>query len=206
MAALKPKEKRERALGTHLHVKGERCASPKCAFVRKPYPPGAHGAKRRRGASEFGLQLREKQKFKVAYGIEEQHLNRVFQEASKSVGSTTVKIVELLERRLDNVIFRLGLAPSRSMARQLILHGHIMVGGKRVRSPGITVRAGDMISVREASRAKGQFRELQMALKKYEPPSWLSLNVDRLEGTVLSLPKDIPAPFEVNLLVESLSK
>lgn len=201
-----PKEKKERALGVHLHVKGERCASPKCALVRKPYPPGAHGNARRKAPSEFGLQLREKQKFKVAYGINERHLGILFKRAARAAGSSAKKIIELLERRLDNAVFRLGIAPSRSMARQLILHGHIAVNGRRVRSPGFEVGTGDEISVREDSKKKNVFKELGSALKKHEPPPWLSIDPGMLSGKVTALPSDTDSPFEINLLVESLSK
>lgn len=201
-----PKEKKERALGERLNLKGDRCQSPKCAAVRKPYPPGQHGQKRRRASSEFGLQLKEKQKFKLSYGVDEKNLRQIYQKAQKQVGSTAAKIVELLERRLDNVIFRLGLAKSRSAARQLIVQGHIYVGKKRVRSPGYEVYAGDVIHVREESKAKQKFVTLKEYLKKFDPPSWLALDKEKLEGKVLSLPTDASPPFEINLLVESFSK
>jgi len=201
------KEKRERYLGEHLHLKGERCLSPKCAVVRKPYPPGVHGPRgRRRAPSEFGLQLREKQKFKISYGIDERNLRRIFRKAKKKTGSTSGKLLELLERRLDNVAFRLGFAKSRSSARQLVAHRHILVNGRKVRSPGFSVKPSDVVSFRLESQSKGAVKQLRETLKQYEPPSWLRLDKEKLEGTVLGLPAGETSPFEINLLVESFSK
>ncbi|MBI2033976.1 MAG: 30S ribosomal protein S4 [Candidatus Liptonbacteria bacterium] len=202
-----PKEKKERRLDEHLHLKGERCNSPKCAMIRKPYPPGAHGKKRqRKNLSEFALQLREKQKFKVSYGLDERGLGELYRKARKETGSTALKLLELFERRLDNVVFRLGLTPSRLMARQEVVHGHILVNQKRVRSPGLLLKVGDVVGIRGESKPKTAFRELKEKLKKYEPPSWLHLDVENLEGRVIDLPKDLKPAFEINLLIESFSK
>ena len=204
---IKPKEKRERYLGERLNLKGERCASPKCALVRKPYRPGAHGqSRKRRSVSEFGRQVMEKQKFKLTYGLKEKNLRRLFKAAEKSTGSTTAKLLELMERRLDNVIFRLGFAPSRATARQLVVHGHVFLNGRRVRSPGLGVKAGDVISFRPESNKTRTVSELKDSLKKYEPPSWLGLDKEKLEGRVLSEPQELTPAFEVNLLVESFSR
>jgi len=204
---IKAKEKKERALGVRLGLKGERCNTPKCAAVRKPYRPGPHGQKRRRGQiSEFGRQLNEKQKFKFSYGLKDRNLRQLFNRASKDPGSTAAKLLEFLERRLDNTIFRLGLAPSRAAARQLIAHGHILVNKRKSRSPGLLVKKDDIISLRLESSGKGAFVKLRETLKKYDPPTWLSLDVEKLEGRVLSEPKDLEAPFEINLLIESFSK
>lgn len=201
------KEKRERALGVALNLKGERCGSPKCALVRKPYPPGMHGKKRvRKGASEFKLQLKEKQKFKLSYGLDERNLKRLFRQAAKSRESTPEKMLELLERRLDNVVFRLGLAPSRAAARQLVVQGHITVNGATVRSPGFLVRAGEVVGVKQASVPMAKISTRREILKNYEPPAWLELNKEGLTGKVVSLPKEISQPFEINLLVEAFSK
>ena len=203
-----PKEKRERSLGERLHLKGERCNSPKCAAVRKPYKPGAHGqgGRRQRMPSDFGRQLTEKQKFKVVYGLNERTLRRLFEEAAQAQAGTSMKLLELLERRLDNVIYRLGFAPSRGAARQMVNHGHINVNGKRVRSAGYQISAGDAIAIREDARAMGGFRELPKELEKFTPPEWLLLNAAALEGKVLASPASEESPFEVNLLVESFSK
>lgn len=201
-----PKEKRERALGERLHLKGERCQSPKCAAVRKPYPPGMHGQRKRRGVSEFGLQLHEKQKFKLSYGVDERNLRRIFRSAEKHKASTAAKLVEFLERRVDNIVFRLGFAKSRSAARQLIVHGHIFINQRKVRSPGFEVKKGDTVSLRPESATKVHLGELKEALKKYEPPAWLAVDREKLEGRVVAFPEDERSPFEVNLLVESFSK
>mgnify|MGYP001571614814 CR=1 FL=1 len=202
-----PKEKKERRLGEHLHLKGERCNSPKCAMIRKPYPPGVHGKKRqRKNLSEFALQLREKQKFKISYGLDERGLGQLFRRARKETGSTALKLLELFERRLDNVVFRLGITPSRLMARQEVVHGHILVNQKRVRSPGLLLKVGDVVGIRRESKSKTVFRELKEKLNKYEPPSWLHLDIENLEGRVIDLPSDLKPAFEINLLIESFSK
>ncbi len=202
-----PKEKKERALGERLQVKGERCSSPKCALVRKPFRPGVHGHSRQRKAlSEFGQQLKEKQKFKVYYGVGERELRRIFERAAEKKGSTSARLIELLERRLDNVIYRMGLAVSRSAAHQAITHGHILVNKRRVRSPGFLVSKGDEISIRPESKPQGVFKELSESLKKQEIPSWLSVDPLKVEGKVLEVPDDPALPFNVNFLIESFSK
>ena len=202
-----PKERHERALGVRLGLKGERCSTPKCALVRKPYKPGVHGPKGRpRPLSEFGLQIREKSKVKFTYGIDENNLKRIFGEAvasRKALGST---LLELLERRLDNVVFRLGFAPSRGAARQLVRHGHIAVNAKKVVSPGLEVKAKDVITVREGSVATGAIAKRREVLQKFETPAWLHLDPAKLEGRVLALPAEVETPFEINLLVEAFSK
>ncbi|TSC60155.1 MAG: small subunit ribosomal protein S4 [Parcubacteria group bacterium LiPW_15] len=207
---LGPKEKKERALGERLHLKGTRCDGPKCAAVRRPYPPGAHGQGRHRALSDFGKQLKEKQKFKLTYLLDERNLSRIFGEAVKnakvSAGGVGAKFVELLERRLDNVVFRMGLAPSRLAARQLVLHGHIFVNGRRSRAPGNEVCPDDTISVRKESLSEGPFRDLKEKLKTYDMPKWLALNPENLEGRMTTLPTDVDMPFEVSLLVEAFSK
>lgn len=193
-----------------MHLKGTRCDSPKCAGVRRPYPPGAHGKSRRKALSDFGKQLKEKQKFKLTYLIDERNLSRLFREAVKgskaSAQGVGAKFVELLERRLDNVVYRMGFAPSRLSARQQILHGHIFVNGKRTRSPGYEVSPEDKISIRKESAADGTYRDLKEKLKTYDAPKWLALNPETLEGRVNALPMDVDMPFEISLLVEAFSK
>jgi small subunit ribosomal protein S4 len=202
-----PKEKRERALGVRLGLKGDRAMSPKSSMVRKPYKPGVHGPRsRQRALSEFGLQLREKSKFKLSYGVDESNLKRLFMRAQVSKGATGAKMLELLERRLDNVIFQLGFAPSRGAALQLVFHGHFDVNKKKVKSPGYEVKVGEIISVRAGSLTKAGLGKRKEALAKYEPPSWLRVDAEKMEGEVLSLPADLNPPFEINLLVESFSK
>lgn len=202
-----PKEKKERALGVRLGLKAERSMSPKSAMVRKPYRPGVHGPNSRpRALSEFGLQIREKNKFKISYGVNERNLKRLFERAQVSKGATGAKMVEYLELRLDSTIYQLGFAPSRGAARQLVNHGHIMVNKRKVTSPGYEVKKGDLISVRPGSETKGAFAKRREFLKKYDPPSWLRMDPEKLEGEVLSPPTDFEPPFEINLLVESFSK
>ena len=202
-----PVEKKERSLGERLHLKGHRCDTPKCAAVRKPYRPGVHGPHgRRKALSDFGRQLFEKQKFKVVYGLDERALRRLFGIAEKSTRGTAMKLLELLERRLDNVIFRLGLGSSRSEARQLIVQGHIVVNGRRTRSPGYLVAKDDVVGIRSESKKLVRFQELPKAIQDYKSPLWLSLNKDTFEGKVVELPQNEAPPFEINLLVESFSK
>jgi small subunit ribosomal protein S4 len=198
-------EKKERALGTKLFLKAHRCNSVKCVGVRRPHRPGLHGSARH-SSSEFGQQLNEKQKIKVSYGIRESQMEKVFKAASKNPGATGVLIMQLLERRLDNVVFRLGLAESRSIGRQLISHGHILVNGKRVSAPSYLVRVGDKISVRPESKSIAQLKDLGERLKKYESPSWLVLDKEKAEGSMAALPKDLEVPFDVNMVVDYYSK
>lgn len=202
-----PKEKLERALGERLGLKGDRAMSPKSAMVRKPYKPGVHGPRARmRALSEFGLQLREKRKFKLTYGVDERNLKRIFGMAVAAKGAVGTKMLEFLERRVDNVVFRLGFAPTRLASRQLVSHGHITVNKKKVTSPGFTVRVGDVIGVNAGSALKGAFTKRKEILEKYNPPSWLVLHPEKMEGQVLAPPTAPDVPFEINLLVESFSK
>lgn len=200
------REKKERSLGTKLFLKPERCNSPKCVTIRRPLRPGLHGKARRRPPSEFAQQLREKQKIKFSYGIRERQLEQVFSKAEKNTGMTGEMIINYLERRLDNVVFRLGLAPSRSVARQLVGHGHIWLNSRRVTIPSLVVRAGDAVAIRPQSRDYQVFRDLASRLKNYEPPIWLQLDKEKLEGKVVSLPKDFEILFDVNLVVDYYSK
>lgn len=200
-----PKEKRERAVGERLYLKGERCSSPKCAMVRKPYRPGMHGnsKRRRRNISEFGAQTKEKQKFKLSYGVNDRNLRRIFSGAKKAKGSSAAKLIEFLERRLDNIVYRFGFAPARGAARQLVVHGHVFVNGRKARSPGMALRAGDIVKIEIGLNAVDKRKEL---LKKYDPPEWLALDKDKFAGRVLSPPTDPALPFDVKLLVEAFSK
>ncbi|HUX36185.1 MAG TPA: 30S ribosomal protein S4 [Candidatus Paceibacterota bacterium] len=201
------KEKKERSLNEHLHLKGTRCQGPKCAMVRRPFGPGQHGQKHKRKAlSDFGKQIKEKQKFKLSYGIDESNLRKLLEEASRSQRSTVEKLIELVERRLDNVIFRMGFAASRSQGRQLIIHGHVFVNKQRVKSPGFSVKVNDVIHVREESKDQATFKNLKESLKNYEQPAWLALDKEKLEGRILDLPREAELPVEINLLVESFNK
>lgn len=199
-----PKEKIERALGERLGLKAHRCSSPKCAMTRRPYRPGVHGQKRKRGSlSEFGTQIKEKRKFKVSYGLDERNLRQIIEKAKPLSGAT---ILQLLERRLDNTVYRFGFAPSRIMARQLVNHGHVLVNGKGVKSPGFQVKKGDVVGIRTESKKLASFKDIAEVWKHYDLPNWLKIDTEKLEGTVVSLPQNVESQFEVNLLVESFSK
>ena len=199
-------EKRERSLGVKLFLKSKRCSSPKCALIRRQQKPGQHGAARVRAMSEFGTQLKEKQKFQFSYGIRESQVRSLFTKALKSSAITGETFLSLLESRLDNAVFRLGFAASRSVARQMVSHGHITVNGRKLNIPSYSVRLGDIISIRKESRDAKSFLDLAGYLGKYEAPVWLSLDKEKLEGKVLEKPKDFDVTFDVNLVVDYYSK
>lgn len=200
------KEKTERKLGTKLFLKAHRCNSPKCVMARRPNRPGINGQARRRAISEFGQQLMEKQKIKAVYGLRETQMRNVFKSASKNPGVTGDMIVQLLERRLDNAVFRLGFAPSRSVARQLVGHGHILVNNRKVSIPSFLVKVGDKISIRPQSKNNGSLKDLLENIKKFNAPIWFRLDADKAEGEVVSLPKDSEISFDVNMVVDFYSK
>ncbi|KKU15175.1 30S ribosomal protein S4 [Candidatus Wolfebacteria bacterium RIFCSPLOWO2_01_FULL_45_19] len=201
------KEKKERALGVKLFLKAHRCNSPKCAMIKKPYRPGAHGQSRKRKImSELGRQWRENQKIKLTYGLNDSQTLRLVKNALRNPEVTGEKMIELLEKRLDNAVYRLGFAPSRIVARQFVNHGHITVNGRKTASPSHKVKIGDVIALREQSKNLKPFVDLPELLKKYEPPSWLVLEHDKLDGKVVSAPKNIEAPFDLNLVVDYYSK
>ncbi|TSC96962.1 MAG: small subunit ribosomal protein S4 [Parcubacteria group bacterium Athens0714_26] len=199
-------EKKERALGVRLFLKANRCNSAKCAAVRRPQKPGIHGKSRRRGISEYGQLLNEKQKIRFSYGLRESQLRKVFETASRNPGVTGDMMMQLLERRLDNVVFRLGFAPSRSVARQLVSHGHILVNNKKVTIPSYLLRIGEKIVIRPQSKDNPVFKDLNITLKKSEPPVWLNMDTEKYEGRVVALPKDFDLPFDVNMVVDYYSK
>ena len=185
---LRIKEKRERALGTKLFLKASRCSSPKCAMIRRPYKPGIHGSKkgRQRAVSEFGKQLQEKQRVQISYGLNNRQMRKLFRGKKE-----TEKILELLERRLDNIIFRLGLADSRIIARQLINHGHILANNKKVTIPSYRVKIGETVGLDANSRKLKVFDSLELKLKKFDPPMWLKLDKEKsiaVSYTHLTLP------------------
>ncbi len=199
-----------RRQGEKLFLKGERCYSPKCAVLRKPYPPGVHGnKKRRRGGSEFAAQLHEKQKVRFLYGVSERQFRNYVERAQGGhSGDVVQKLVQSLEQRLDNVVFRLGFAVSRSIARQLVGHGHIAVDGRKVFVPSYRVRPGQKISITPGSESKGVFQNLDITLKKHMPPDWLSLVPESKEGTVASLPKveDVVRIYNIKSIIEYYSR
>jgi small subunit ribosomal protein S4 len=196
--------------GEKLYLKGDRCYSPKCAFERRAYAPGAHGRRRsfRRKSSDYGLQLREKQKVRRIYGVLERQFRRYYSDAVKQKGLPGANLLEMLERRLDNVVFRLGFATSRDQARQLVLHGHFEVNGKRARTPSMLLDANDLVVVREHSRKNEYFKDISKALEHVTTPDWLSLDAANLQGRVLSLPKreQLDIPVQEQLIVEYYSR
>lgn len=181
------------------------CGRLNCAFKRKPYPPGIHGKSRRRGLSEFGTQLQEKQKLKLSYGLRErQFKNYLFSAIKQKTMNTAEAVFYYLEYRLDNVVFRMGLASTRSSARQMINHGHILVNGKKVTIPSYRVKIGDEINIRNESKTKGVFKDLLSALKKYDAPTWISLDKEKIVGRIVSLPQseNLKSVYNINAIVE----
>lgn len=196
-----------RRQGEKLFLKGDRCYSNRCSFDRRPYAPGGRGQGRQK-ISGYGHQLREKQKAKRIYGVLEQQFRRYFEQAEREKGVTGENLLRLLERRLDNVVFRLGLANSRSQARQLVCHGHFSVNGRRVDIPSYLTKIGDVIAVRDRSRQSPFFQVLAENLAGRGVPDWLELDAKNLQGRVLALPKreDIDVPVEEHLIVELYSR
>lgn len=174
----------------------------------RPYPPGMHGKSYRRAGSEFRTQLTEKQRVKYTYGIRERQFRKYFEKAAKSKGMTARVLSQLLETRLDNVIFLLGLASSRSQARQMVGHGHFTVNGRRVDIPSFAVKSGDAIAVREGSLGKKLFEHTKITIKKHEPPAWLALDKEQLKGSVKRLPAEVELelPFNMQLITEFYSR
>ncbi|HQE05348.1 MAG: 30S ribosomal protein S4 [Tepidanaerobacteraceae bacterium] len=193
--------------GVKLYLKGDRCYSSKCAIERRGYPPGQHGQMRRK-ASEYGLQLREKQKARRIYGVLERQFRSYYEEAVRQKGVTGENLLRLLESRLDNVIYRMGFAPSRPQARQIVRYGHVEVNGKRVTIPSYLVKEKDVIAIREKSRSLGMFKEIAEAGESKVVPEWLSVNFETLTGQVNYLPnrEDIDVPLQEQLIVELYSK
>ncbi len=205
---LDPKCKQCRREGEKLFLKGDRCSSPKCAMVKKNYPPGIHGAKRRSRQSDYSLQLREKQKAKKLYNLLEKQFKITFNKASQQKGDAGENLLKALETRLDNVIYRLNFASSRSQARQLVNHGHFTVNDKKVNIPSYQVKSGDVIKIRLSSQKNKAFNNLGEKLKKAEAPGWLNLNQKELTGKVLHQPGKDDAEMKINtqMIVEFYSK
>ena len=194
--------------GIKLFLKGDRCYSAKCAITKRHTPPGQHGQSRAKKPSEYGLQLREKQKCRRAYGVLESQFRKYYDMAANMRGVTGDNMLSLLERRLDNVAFRLGFGNSRAMARQLVTHGHILVDGKKVDSPSYLVKPGQVISVRSKSRDMQHLKELREQGSKNTIPKWLELDAENLSGKVMALPQrdDIDLTLEEHLIVELYSR
>ena len=196
--------------GEKLFLKGDRCFSPKCSFERRSYPPGLHGrqAQFRRKESDYRMQLRAKQKVRRVYGVFERQFRRYFRRAQHQKGLTGQNLLAILESRLDNVIYRLGLAASRAQARQLISHGHFAVNGRKTNIPSYLVRPGDTIVVRDNSKKKSHFKELAKIVDGARVPEWLELDANNLSGQVVSLPsrEHIDATLNEQLIVEYYSR
>ena len=191
--------------GVKLFLKGERCLSKKCAMEKRPVIPGQHGQGRKK-VTEYGKQLREKQKVKRAYGLLEKQMHAYYEEAERVSGVTGETMLSLIERRLDNVVFRMGIGASRAEARQIVNHGHICVNGRRVNIPSYQVKAGDVISIKENKRNIEMFKALKEV--KVVLPKWLEFDATKLEGKVLDLPRrdDIDLTIEEHLIVEHYSR
>jgi len=190
-----------------LFLKGERCYTDKCAIERRNYPPGQHGQGRPK-FSEYSIQLREKQKVKRIYGLLENQFRRTFAEANRIKGITGETLLTLLERRLDNVAYRLGFASSRAEARTLVRHGHLLVNGRKTNIPSYTVRAGDVISVKERSRQMGRVQSAMEGAQRRGVPDWAEVDREALSGRIKILPSrgDITMPINEKLIVELYSK
>jgi small subunit ribosomal protein S4 len=193
--------------GTKLFLKGDRCFSEKCAVDKRAYPPGQHGQGRPR-FSDYGLQLREKQKVKRMYGLLERQFEGTLQAATRMKGRTGENLLMLLERRLDNVVFRMGFATSRAEARQLVRHGHFLLNGRKATIPSMLVKPGAKISVRERSRGVARIVGALDTLEGRSVPQWLEIEKERFEGTVKQMPtrEDITLPIEEQLIVELYSR
>lgn len=191
--------------GMKLFLKGDRCYTDKCAFTRRSYAPGQHGQSRKK-LSNYGIQLREKQKARRIYGILESQFRKYYEKADKMRGITGENLLKILEMRLDNVVFRLGMGASRTEARQLVTHGHFLVNGKKVDIPSYIVSVNDVISVREKSRSGEKFKVFAENPKPL--PAWLEGNVANLEGKIVAEPTraDIDVPVNETLIVELYSK
>ena len=192
--------------GAKLFLKGERCFKGVCAFEKRPTAPGQHGMARKK-VSEYGLQLREKQKCKRIYGVLEGQFRKYYEKADRMKGITGENMLSLLERRLDNVVFRMGFANSRNQARQLVNHGHFMVNGHKVDIPSYIIAVGDTVSVRERSASGAFFTSIKEGAKK-TTPAWVAVDYEKLEGKVVTAPKreDIDFDVQENLIVEWYSK
>ncbi len=193
--------------GIELYLKGDRCFTDKCAIKRRGYPPGQHG-QRRPKHSDYGVQLREKQKARRIYGLLEKQFHNYFEKADRMKGKTGDNLLILLERRLDNVVYKLGFAVTRRESRQLVRHGHFLVGGRRVNIPSYLVRPGDVVEMRERSRKIPSVNEALDAVVRKGIPAWLELEREQFRGSVKALPTrtEITEPIQEQLIVELYSK
>jgi len=193
--------------GSKLYLKGDRCYTDKCAVARRAYAPGQHGQGRKK-VSEYGIQLREKQKVRRIYGILEKQFRDYFEEAERQKGVTGENLLRLLELRLDNVVYRMGFGDSRAEARQLVRHGHFTVNGKKVNIPSYQTGLNDLIAVKPGSKSTDKFKELAENAAGKTAPQWLSINTEMMEARIVALParEDIDLPIEEHLIVELYSR
>ncbi len=194
--------------GIKLYLKGERCYGPKCALERRPYPPGQHGQKRARRPSDYAVRLREKQRLRRIYGLNEKQFRNLFEEAARKKGVTGTVFLHLLESRLDNVVYRLGIAASRRQARQLVRHGHITVNGRRVDIPSYRVKPGDVVAVHEKSKNLGVIQANVELAKGRKGVPWLEFDAEKLAGKFLRYPdrEDLALPVNEQLVIEFYSR
>lgn len=194
--------------GLKLYLKGDRCYSDKCSYERRAFGPGQHGQARFKKLSDYAIQLREKQKVKSMYGMLESQFRLYFQRADSQKGVTGENLLILLERRLDNTVFRIGFASSRGQARQLVRHKHILINGKKVDIPSFLISDGDVVSLKEKSRANGGINENLEAVARRGVPSWVELDKDNYKATIKALPnrEEITMPIKEQLIVELYSK
>jgi small subunit ribosomal protein S4 len=193
--------------GAKLFLKGDRCYSDKCAVERRPYPPGQHGTRRVK-QSDYGIQLREKQKARRIYGVMEGQFRNYFKIADRQKGVTGENLIVLLERRFDNTVFRLGFAGSRADARQLVRHGHVAVNGRKVNIPSYLLRPGDVIEIREKSRTSTRVQEALVSAERKSTPTWLELEAPKFKGMFKNYPTrdEVALPVNEQLIVELYSK
>ena len=205
---LDPKCKKCRRAGERLFLKGERCATPKCAIVKRNYAPGFHGPRQRSRVSDYGIQLKEKQKARRQYNMMEKQFRLTFDQAKKKTGNTGDIFLQMLESRLDNVVFRLGLAASRPQARQLINHGHFTLNDRRMDIPSYSVKTGDVIKIKNSKKGAKYFQNIEESLKNKELPSWLSLDKKDLSAKILQLPagNEINPSFNIQMIIEYYSR
>jgi small subunit ribosomal protein S4 len=191
-----------------LFLKGERCYTDKCGYERRAYPPGQHGQSRRRKRSDYGEQLREKQKVKRIYGIAEKQFRGYYYKALRAKGVSGHTLIQLLERRLDNVVYRMGFASDHAEARQLVRHGHFTVNGKKVNIPSYLVRARDIVQVRESSQKMARINEALAAVDRRGVPQWIQMDKDNFRGAIAQLPsrEDVTLPIREQLIIELYSK
>lgn len=191
-----------------LFLKGDRCYSDKCAFDRRSYAPGEHGQRRRGKPSDYGIQLREKQKVKRMYGLSEKQFHLFFKRADAQKGITGIKLLSLLERRMDNVVYRLGFTNSRNQGRHFVRHNHFTVNGKKVNIPSYMIKPGDVVEVCEKSRKVQMISDSLDAVVRRGLPAWLDLEKDKFKGIVKGLPEreDLTMPIQEQLIVELYSK